>query len=386
MAKRLHITLLGHKDHGKSTTIGRLLCDTGSVMEDKVREAKATSDSLGLEFEYAFLLDAFQEERRDGMTIDVIHAQIKGKRYLYDCIDVPGHETLIKNMLTGASHADAGILIASAKEGIGAQTGQHLRLARWLGLGRLIVAINKMDAVGYEQAAFDKMKTGVIEVFGGGHEKISFIPVAAKTGDNIVTRSDKMPWYKGPTLFEAMESIEPHDEVHGEPLRLPVQGVYKRNGGNGLVVGRIESGALRQGDSVSIAPGGTIATVVKIMVGNEPVAEARKGDNVGLVMEPHPADLGRGAVLCPPGQPPTPRSEVTAPVIFLEATPPDVMIECGTAESKGRFEALAETGIGEVGQVRLLLETPLVAEVSHSSLGRMAIKQKGKIVGVAVVT
>jgi elongation factor 1-alpha len=387
MSQRLKVTLLGHKDHGKSTTIGRLLVDTASVMEDKVREVKASSEALGRVFEYAFLLDAFQEERLDGMTIDVIHAQIKGKRYVYDCIDVPGHEELIKNMLTGASHADAGILIASAKEGIEPQTGQHLRLARWLGLGHLIVVINKMDAMGYDEKVFEKMKAGVVELFGGGeHSQISFIPVSAKTGENVVTRSTNMPWYTGPTLFEAMEGIERRVGLHASPLRLPVQGVYKGAGGEPIVVGRVESGSVRVGQLLIVSPTGRSSTVKGIVVANASVDEATVGDNVGLFLDPHPADLARGEVICAAEAEVKPQTEITAPAIFLEVAPAEVVVECGTAQTRGKVEQLSSTRVGEVGQVRLHLEAPLVAEASHSSIGRMALKRQGRIIGVAVVT
>lgn len=387
MSARLKVTLLGHKDHGKSTTIGRLLVDTGSVMEDKVREVKASSEALGKTFEYAFLLDAFQEERLDGMTIDVIHAQIKGKRYVYDCIDVPGHEELIKNMLTGASHADAGILIVSAKEGIEPQTGQHLRLARWLGLAHLIVVVNKMDLTGHDEGVFREMASGVVGLFGNGeHNKISFIPISAMTGENVVARSTNMPWYTGPTLFEAMEAIERRNGLDASPLRLPVQGVYKGADGAPIIVGRVESGSIRVGQRVSVAPSGRSGAVKALIVSNTPTDLAKAGDNVGLFLDPHPDDLARGEVVCAAETALKSQTRITAPAIFLEPIPAEVVVECGTAQTHGRVEALSNTRVGEVCQVRLHLEAPLLAEPSRSSIGRMALKRQGRIIGVAVVT
>jgi translation elongation factor EF-1alpha len=385
MSERLNVTLLGHKDHGKSTLIGRLAYDTGSVKEDRVHEVKATSEALGKPFEYAFLLDAFQEEREGGMTIDVIHAQIKGKRFLYDCIDVPGHSELIKNMLTGASHADAGILIVSASEGIEPQTGQHLRLARWLGLGHLIVAINKMDLVDYDRRVFDEMKVNLVALFGGGTDAVSFIPVAALQGENVVNRSEHMPWYTGPTLYEALESITVREELPNLPLRLPVQGVYAGSDGEPLVVGRVEAGSLQVGQRISFVPSGFTATVKAIVVSNEKRPAAVAGDNVGVLLDQSPAALTRGEVGCPAEALVKLTREVTAPTIFLEPAPRTLTVECGTAQTQCDVEHLSQARIGEVGQVLLRFERPLVTERSRSTIGRMALKHQGKIVGVAVV-
>jgi elongation factor 1-alpha len=385
MARRLNVTLLGHKDHGKSTLIGRLAHDSGSVKEDRIQEVKATSEALGRPLDYAFFLDAFREEREEGMTIDVIHAQIKGTKYLYDCIDVPGHEELIKNMLTGASHADAGVLIASAKEGIEPQTGQHLRVARWLGLGKLIVAINKMDLMKYDEAVFEKMKAGIRVLLGEGAEEPTFIPVSAFEGENVVKRSAHMPWYTGPTVFEALESIEVKDDVSSLPLRLPVQGVYPGANGTPLVVGRIEAGTLKVGQRLSFAPSGFLGTVQGIVVSNSPRTEAKAGDNVGVLLDPPPGDLKRGEVACPAEAIAAMRQEMTAPTIFLEDAPGDLTVECGTAQTQCQVRHLSPTRIGEVGQVAILFEQPLVVERSKGTIGRMALKHRGKIVGVAVV-
>jgi elongation factor 1-alpha len=385
VSSRLNVTLLGHKDHGKSTLIGRLSFDTGSVMEDRVAEVKATCEARGHVFEYAFLLDAFTEERENGMTIDVIHAQIKGKRHHYDCIDVPGHQELIKNMLTGASHAEAGILIVSAAEGIEDQTGQHLRLAQWLGLGRLVVAVNKMDRAQHSAKKFDEIRNGMLAMIGGDAERLTFIPVAALGGENVVHHSPNMPWYTGPTLFEALEEIEIADGQLGLPLRMPVQALYPGKNGEQLVVGRIESGSLRVDQPVAIAPGGAKAKVKAIRAANKDLGEASAGDNVGLVLDGSPSGLKRGHVVCAADNPIEPRTELIAPAIFLEETPRTLVAECGTAESNCEVEPLSPAAIGEVARVRLRFKHPLPAERSRSGIGRMALKSKGRIVGVVVV-
>jgi translation elongation factor EF-1alpha len=385
VASRLNVTLLGHKDHGKSTLIGRLLNDTGSVMQDRVAEVKATCEARGHAFEYAFLLDAFTEERENGMTIDVIHAQIKGKRHTYDCIDVPGHQELIKNMLTGASHAEAGILIVSAHEGIEDQTGQHLRLAQWLGLGRLVVCVNKMDRAKYSSKKFDQIRAGMLAMVGGDAERLTFIPVAALGGENVVHHSKDMPWYTGPTLFEALEEIEVADDQLGMPLRMPVQALYPGKNGEQLVVGRIESGRLKVDQAVGVAPGGIKAKVKVIRAANKELKEASAGDNVGLVLDPPPSGIKRGHVVSAADNPIEPRMEIIAPAIFLEETPRTLVAECGTAETSCEVEPLTSAAIGEVSRVRLRFKQPMLAERSRSGIGRMALKHQGRIVGVVVV-
>ena len=386
MGQRLNITLLGHKDHGKSTLIGRLLYDTGSVMEDRVQEVKETSEALGKPFEYAFLLDSFQEEREGGMTIDVIHAQIKGRRYLYDCIDVPGHKELIKNMLTGASHADAGILIVSAKEGIEDQTGQHLRLAQCLGLKQLIVAINKMDLMGYEQTVFEGMKRKILSLAGTDlSKKMSYVPISAYAGDNLVKRSSHMPWYSGPTLYELMEDLSRQDNLSQMPLRFPVQDLYRGASGECILAGRVESGSIFVGRPVFFAPSGATATVKAILTFNKNTATALAGENVGIVCDPDTSSLKRGEVCCSLEEIVSAKKEVLAHVIFLEAAPQQVTVECGTAQTDCEIEYLSPAEIGEMTQVVLRFKEPIVAERSKTTVGRLALKHHGKIIGVAVV-
>lgn len=386
MTQRLNITLLGHKDHGKSTLIGRLLFDTGSVKEDRVREVRETSRSLGKPFEYAFLLDSFQEEREGGMTMDVIHAQIKGRRYLYDCIDVPGHKELIKNMLTGASHADAAILIVSAKEGIEEQTGQHLRLAQWMGLEQLIVAINKMDLVGYDQNMFEEMKHKISTMIGNGmSEKISYVPVSAYEGDNVVTPSSNVEWYNAPTLYELMEGLKAHDNLSEMPFRLPVQDLLTGGNGEQIIVGRVESGSIQAGQSAVFSPSGATARVKMILTFNRNKAVASAGENVGLVCDSSLSSIKRGDVCCSLESPVSAKSELLAHAIFLEPAPPQTTVECGTAQGECEIQYLSPAEVGEVTQVALRFKEPMAVEPSRTALGRLALKQQGKIIGVAVV-
>ena len=385
MTQRMNVTLLGHKDHGKSTLIGRLLYDTKTVKEDRIEEVRETCRALEKPFEYAFLLDSFQEEREGGMTIDVIHAQIKGKCWLYDCIDVPGHKELIKNMLTGASQAEAGILIVSAKEGVEEQTGHHLRLAQWLELGQLIVVINKMDLVGFQQDIFEGMRqriTGLGEA--GLDEKVSYIPVSAYEGDNVVMRSSRMPWYTGYTLYEHMEILSKGNQLSQRPLRLPVQDFYRGANGEQIIAGRIESGSLRVGQMVFFASSVGTSRVKSILTFNDKAEAALAGENVGMVCDPELPSLKRGEVCCSQDEIATAKKELLAHAIFLESAPRQSTVECGTAQTDCEIEYFSPVVPGEVTRVSFRFNTPLVVECSRTALGRLALKRQGKIIGVAV--
>ncbi|MFY9271309.1 MAG: GTP-binding protein [Candidatus Manganitrophaceae bacterium] len=384
--KRSNMTLLGHKDHGKSTLIGRLLYDTKSVMADRVEEVRRTSEALGKPFEYAFLLDSFQEEREGGMTIDVIHAQIKGEGTLYDCIDVPGHKELIKNMLTGASHADAGILIVSAKEGIEEQTGHHLRLAEWLGLDRLVIAVNKMDLIGYDQALFEEMKRKLFSLAGAGaglEERTTFVPVSAYLGENVVVRSAKMPWYTGPTLFQWMETLAAPASLSHLPFRFPVQDIYRGADGVPVIAGRVESGTICVGQAVRFALHPEPSRVAAILTFNGKKESATAGENVGMVLE-HDLPLKRGEVCSLEEEPVGVKHDILAHAIFLESPPKEATIECGTAQTEGKITYLSPPEIGEVAQVAIHLKEPMAVERSKTGIGRLALKHRGKIIGVAV--
>lgn len=386
MMDRLNITLLGHRDHGKSTVIGRLLHDTNSVKEDRVCEVRETCRALSKTFEYAFLLDSFQEEREGGMTIDVIHAQIRGKRYVYNCIDVPGHRELIKNMLTGASHADTGILVVSAKEGIEAQTSQHLRLTQWLGIQQIIVAVNKMDLMGYEQKAFEQMKCNLSNLVATTvSDQVSYVPVSASEGDNVVTPSARMAWYRGPTLYELMENLKAPGHLSEMPFRLPIQDLYRGTNGERIIVGRIESGALTVGQPIFFAPRGDTAVVKAILRFSKNMASASAGENVGIVCDVGALAVKRGDVCCCVNEIATAKSEVMTHAIFLESPAQHATVECGTAQTECEIGHPFLPGVGEVATVGLRFKEPMVVERSKTALGRLALKRQGRIIGVAVV-
>jgi len=301
MADEIRISLLGHKDHGKSTLIGRLLHDTCSMPKERIAEAKALCQRMGKRFEYAFLLDSFVEERAEGFTLDTTLAQVRHQGLILNMIDVPGHKELVSNMLSGASMADAGFLIVSAdpQEGLQAETRLHIFLARLLGMRRLHVLINKMDKAGYCEEAFQGLKERLIEVLSGfGYEStdLLFIPISALEGDNVMERSDRMPWYAGGSLMEMMSHLAA--EGHGSgaedgPARLIVQDVYEDGA---LAVGRVEQGTISKGAHLRSFPAGDGADVSDILGRRGELMNAGPGANIGIRFDA-PLKLRRGSVL-----------------------------------------------------------------------------------------
>ncbi|MBM3199778.1 GTP-binding protein, partial [Candidatus Woesearchaeota archaeon] len=233
MAKQkphLNVVFVGHVDHGKSTTVGRLFYDSGAIDEQTMRKLKETAAQLGKAgFEFAFVMDNLKEERERGLTIDLMHRKFVSDKYEYTVIDAPGHKDFIKNMITGASQADVGFLVVAASEGVMAQTKEHIWLCKTLGVNQLAVVVNKMDAVKYDEAKYKAVKdevSGVIKGIGYKVEEINFIPTSSLNGENVFKRSDQMPWYKGPTVREQLDLFKEPDKPVHLPLRLPIQDVY----------------------------------------------------------------------------------------------------------------------------------------------------------------
>lgn len=326
MAEKPHINIMtaGHVDHGKSTLIGRLLYDSGSIDEMEMRKLKEIAKEFKKEtFEFAFVMDHLKEERERGVTIELMYKGFDTKKYYFTIIDVPGHQDFVKNMITGASQADAAILIVSAKEGIQEQTKEHVYLARVLGINQIIVAINKMDAVGYEEAKFKDMKDQVTKLLAGlGYkaDKIPFIPVSAYQGDNVVKKSDKMAWYKGPTLVDAMDQhITPPEKLTDKPLRIPIQDAYAITGVGTVPVGKVVSGVLKKGDKIVFMPSGAVGEVKSIEMHHKEMDKAEAGDNIGFnVRGVAKTDIRKGDVAGSPSNPPTVAKAFTAQIIVLQ--------------------------------------------------------------------
>ncbi|HDD46533.1 MAG TPA: translation elongation factor EF-1 subunit alpha [Candidatus Aenigmarchaeota archaeon] len=326
MAEKPHINLItiGHVDHGKSTLVGRILYDSGAISEQDIRKLKELAKDLKKEtFEFAFIMDKLKEERERGLTIDIMHKEFQTDKYYLTIIDAPGHRDFVKNMITGASQADAAILVVSAKDGVQEQTKEHLYLSKVLGINQLVVAINKMDAVSYDEQTFNKVKDEVsklLQSIGYKLEKIPFIPVSAYMGDNVVKKSDKMSWYSGPTLLQALDqTIEVPEKPVNKPLRLPVQDVFMITGVGTVPVGRVETGVLKVGDKVVFEPSHKEGEVKSIEMHHKPLQKAEPGDNVGFnVRGVSKKDINRGDVVGHPDNPPTVAKEFTAQIIVLQ--------------------------------------------------------------------
>ena len=299
----LNIVFVGHVDHGKSTTVGRLLLDSGHIEQhviDKFEQEAAERGKAG--FGFAYVMDGLKEERERGITIDVAHKEFYTPNYYFTVIDAPGHRDFVKNMITGTSQADAAVLNVAANDGVNEQTKEHAFLARVLGVQQLIVNVNKMDISGVDWSQ-DKYNSVVAEVTnllkmaGFNTDEIPFVPCSAFDGDNVFNKSDKSPWYSGPTLFEAIDAIQMPPKPTDMPLRLPIQDVYKISGIGTVPVGKIETGVLHAGKTVTFNPSQQSAEVKSIEMHHTMVDKAEPGDNVGFNVRGLSADdIRRGDV------------------------------------------------------------------------------------------
>lgn len=260
----LKIVVVGHVDHGKSTVIGRLLYDTKSLPEGAIDRVKRISKEKGKPFEYAYLLDAFEEEQKQGITIDTTQLQFFTEKRDYVIIDAPGHKEFLKNMISGAANAEAALLIVDANEGIQEQSKRHGYILSLLGIQKVYVLINKMDIIQYSQEKFNEIRQDMNEFLNNLHiYPLKYIPISAFYGENMTSPSGKMPWYKGEPVLQAIDLIEKDKGLGNKPLRFPIQDVYKFDARR-IIAGRIESGTLKVGDEVLISPGSRVTKVKSI--------------------------------------------------------------------------------------------------------------------------
>jgi elongation factor 1-alpha len=416
MAEKPHINIItsGHVDHGKSTLIGRLLYDSGSLDENELRKLKEKAKELKKEtFEFAFVMDKLKEERERGLTIDLMHKEFQTGKYYFTVIDVPGHRDFVKNMITGASQADAAILVVSAKDGIQEQTREHLYLAKVLGISQIVVAINKMDAVNYDQATFNKVGDEVkklLQTLGYKTENIPVVPCSAYVGDNVVKKSDNMGWYNGPTVIDALDqTITPPEKPLNKPLRLPVQDVFTITGVGTVPVGRVETGVLKPGDKIVFEPTGSQGEVKSIEMHHKQLEKAEPGDNVGFnVRGISKTDVRRGDVVGHPDKPPTVVKEFTGQIIVLQH--PTVLTKgytpvfhCHTAHVAGKITELVKkldpkTGAsvqdnpdmlkpGDAAIIKVQPTQPLALEKQSDfpELAKFAIRDMGKTIAAGIV-
>lgn len=296
-AQKLGVVIVGHVDHGKSTLIGRLLYDTGSFMEGKYEELKKSCERRNVPFEWSFLLDAFQAERDQAITIDTTQIWFKSDKRPYMIIDAPGHREFLKNMISGAAFADAAILVVDAKEGVREQTRRHAYLLHLLGLSQITVVVNKMDAVEYSAARFGEVSAEITAYLKGiGITPHSIIPIAARNGENVAIASTNMDWYKGRILLDTLDMFMPALPPVERPLRFPVQDVYRYDEIR-YIVGRIEAGIIRKGDKLTFSPSNRAATVVSVekWASKNDVIEARAGESIGITLD-QPIFVARGDI------------------------------------------------------------------------------------------
>ncbi len=320
----LNLVTIGHVDHGKSTTVGRILFEHGEIPPHIIEEYRKEAEEKGkATFEFAWVMDRLKEERERGVTIDVAHRKFETDKYYFTLIDAPGHRDFVKNMITGTSQADAALLIVSARDGEGvmAQTREHVFLARTLGVNQMIVGINKMDATQppYSQKRFEEVKKQVEQLLASvGYKNVPILPISGYKGDNIMKKSPNMPWWNGPTLLEALNALQVPPKPVDKPLRLPVQDVYSITGIGTVPVGRIETGVLKVGDQVIFEPSHKAGDVKSIEMHHEAMQQAEPGDNIGFnVRGISKTDIRRGDVAGHLSNPPTVVSSFTAQIVVL---------------------------------------------------------------------
>lgn len=323
MAKpHMNLVVIGHVDHGKSTLLGRMFFEKGLVDETVIKKFEEMGDK-GKTFKFAWVIDTLKEERERGLTIDLAHRRFETDKYYFTIIDAPGHRDFVKNMITGASQADAAVLVVAADDGIMPQTREHAALAFTLGVGQLVVSINKMDLVGYKQEIFEKLKSDIIDLLRGigyrAPEKFIFVPTAAFHGENVTKPSEKMKWYTGSVFLTSLDSFVVPEKPLDKPLRIPVQDVYSITGVGTVPVGRVETGVLKAGETIVFEPAGVSGEVKSIEMHHETIPQALPGDNIGFnVRGIERAAIRRGDVAGHPKSPPTVVREFAARIAVLQ--------------------------------------------------------------------
>jgi elongation factor 1-alpha len=328
MAEKLNLNVIfvGHVDHGKSTTVGRLMFESGKIPEQELQKLREEAEKLGKKgFEFAFIMDRFKEERERGVTIDLAYKKLATKKFNITIIDAPGHKDFVKNMITGASQADCAFLVVAASDGVMPQTQEHAFLLRTMGVQQIAVWVNKMDVVNYDEKKFNQVKedlTKLLKSAGYDIAKINFLAGSGWMGENVVKKSEKMPWYKGPTLLEQFDLFTEPQKPTNLPMRMPIQDVYEITGIGTVPVGKIETGIMKPGQKVIILParsGRGIAGEIKtVEMHHEALPQAIAGDNVGVnIRGVGKKDIARGDIICDASSPATIAGEFTARIAVI---------------------------------------------------------------------
>jgi bifunctional enzyme CysN/CysC len=319
----LNVVFVGHVDHGKSTVIGRLLSDSGALPDGKLEAVKAMCERRGMPFEWAFLMDAFQAERDQGITIDTARIFFATERRRYAIIDAPGHKEFLRNMVTGASEADAAVLIIDAQEGVAEQTRRHALILNLIGVRQVILVVNKMDLVDYSEARFRAIADEAqdrLEALGYDRSRLTAIPVAARIGAGIAARGDTLGWYDGQTLIEALDALDGSVAPVDLPLRLPVQDIYKFDDRR-IIAGKIESGRIRTGDELLFTPSGHTAKIASVEGWPESGGDdSEAGMSVGIQLD-EDIFVERGEVASHKASPPALTDRFRARLFWLSEQP-----------------------------------------------------------------
>jgi bifunctional enzyme CysN/CysC len=406
-SEQLKIVIVGHVDHGKSTLVGRLFHDTGSLPEGKLEQLRAVAKRRGVPFEWANLMDALQSERDQNITIDTAQIWFQTRKRQYVIIDAPGHKEFLKNMITGAANAEAALLLIDAGEGVQEQSRRHGYLLSLLGIRQIVVLVNKMDLCDYSRARFDEIETTFRAFLKSiGLEPGCFIPIAARHGDNIAARGDKMPWWSGPTVLDALDQFQPAARPVGQPLRFPIQDVYRFDERR-ILAGRVESGTLKVGDRLVFAPTDKVSTVKTIERWNAPPADqAAAGESIGITLTEQ-VFVARGAIAALETAPPFELSRFKARVFWLgraaftpgktyklklatqeaecEIDSIQRVIDSSTLETISRPETFV--GRNEVAELTLRAKRPVAFDI-HSEIvatGRFVIVDGFEVAGGGIV-
>ena len=400
--EHINLAFIGHVDHGKSTLVGHLLLKAGAIAEQQLDDG---------ENKFRFVMDKLGEERERGVTIDLAHQKFSTNKYDYTVVDCPGHRDFVKNMITGASQADAAVLVVAANDGVMPQTKEHMFLSMTLGIKQLIIAVNKMDMEDYSEDRFIEVKDEVatlLKSIGRDPKTTPFIPLSAFEGDNIKEKSDNMPWYKGDTLMDELDKLTPPEKPVDLPLRIPIQDVYSITGVGTVPVGRVECGVMKQGDNVIFEPAGVSGEVKSIEMHHEQFPEAEPGDNIGFnVRGVGKNDIRRGDVAGHTADAPTVAKQFTAQVVVLQH--PGVItvgytpvFHCHTSQTACTFLDLTSkldpaTGqpekekpdfirTGDAAIVEIKPTKPMVMEEARKipPMGRFAIRDMGQTVAAGL--
>lgn len=413
MAKEhFNVVFIGHVDHGKSTTVGRLLFDGGAIDEQTMKKLKDEAAANGKAgFEFAYVMDGLKEERERGVTIDLAHKKFESDKYEFTIIDAPGHADFIKNMITGVSQADAAVLVVAATDGVNEQTKEHAYLSKTFGIDQLVVAINKMDMKDYSEARFNEVKDEMNKLVGAlGFKSVKYVPIASLPGDNVVKKSDNMSWWTGGTLLELLDEFEVAEKPVNLPLRVPLQDVYAIKGIGLVPVGRVETGVLKPNSKIVAVPAkngtGMAGEVKDIEMHHEKIPEALPGYNIGFSVKGYnKGDIAKGDVVGTPDSPPTLATEFTGQIFVLNH--PSVItvgyspvFHIHTAQVSCRITQLVKKVNGDMadnpdfirnGDAAIVKFSPLKPVVIETKdtipqLARFAIRDSGKTVAAGQCT